>query len=221
MAFMDLTGNTYNRLTVIEEVLPRTGGSKWLCKCTCGNTKVVRAASIKNGSCKSCGCLHIEANKSMFTKHGEYKCKLYAVHQAMIRRCTTKTNKVYPLYGGRGIAVHPTWFDYATFKEWATSAGYKEGLTLDRIDTNGSYSPENCHWVDSMYQARNRRALKCKSSNYIGVHWDSSRQKWMASIGISNKTISLGRFLLEEDAAKARDKYINDQNLSGFVLNFP
>lgn len=221
MSFIDITGNTYNQLTVIEEVLPRHKPSKWLCQCSCGNMKVVIGASLKNGGTKSCGCLHIQRNKEQFTKHGEYKEKLYSIHRAMFQRCTNPVHKAFHLYGGRGISVCDEWKDYATFRNWALAFGYQEGLSLDRKDTEQGYCPENCHWVSYQYQARNRRAQKGYTSQYIGVHWDQTREKWMATIGVRGKTVGLGRYISEEAAAKARDSYIKQNKLIGFVLNFP
>ena len=221
MPFIDITGNTYNRLTVLEEVLPRQKPAKWLCQCSCGNKKSVIGASLKNGSTKSCGCLHIETNKKQFTKHGEYKGKLYAIHRAIIQRCTNPNHKTFNLYGGRGISMCSAWLEFTTFQGWAIQAGYRENLSLDRKNPDGNYSPENCHWTSYQYQARNRRAQQGHTSQYIGVHWDTDRKKWVASIGIQGKTIALGRYISEIAAAKARDSYIKQHNLIGFVFNFP
>lgn len=221
MAFIDITGNTYGRLTVLKESLPRAKPPKWVCQCSCGNTKVVIGASLKNGSTKSCGCLHIETNKKQFTVHGDYRDKLYAVYRSMVQRCTNPNSPVYIHYGGRGISFCPAWVDYSVFKEWALSQGYQDGLSLERVDNNKGYSPENCCWETKTQQARNRRAMKGFSSSYIGVHWDSARNKWMASIGINNKTIPLGRYATEHEAAQARDTYIHENQLKGFQLNFP
>lgn len=220
MAFIDITGNTYNQLTVIKEVLPRTKPTKWVCQCSCGNIKEVIGASLKNGSTKSCGCLHIETNKKQFTKHGDYSDKLYLVYRAIIQRCTNPNHSAFNYYGGRGISISHEWNEYPAFKEWALTHGYKNGLSLDRQDNNKGYSPSNCCWVNSVQQSRNRRAMQGYSSEYIGVSWDAKRNKWTACIGINSKTVSLGRFLSEKDAAIARDTYIIENNLEGFTLNF-
>lgn len=217
---IDLTGLVFNRLLVLSEVTPRSSPIKWLCQCECGNTKMILGASLKNGLTKSCGCLHLEKNKEMFTKHGEYKTKLFAIHQAMLRRCTTPTHKNYHLYGGRGITVCVDWQDYVVFKKWAENSGYMEGLTLDRKNNNGNYEPENCRWATRITQSRNRNVQQGFSSQYIGVHWDINRSKWFASIGVNGKHIALGRFTEEIAAAKARDAYIALQGLKDFVLNF-
>lgn len=220
MAFVDITGNTYGQLTVLHEVLPRKTPTRWLCSCSCGNTKEVAGGHLKNGATKSCGCLHIATNKEQFTKHGNYLNKLYQVHRAMIQRCTNPKHKNFELYGGRGISICDSWLDYPTFKEWAESSGYEEGLSIERSDTNKNYCPSNCCWADRTQQARNRRAQAGYSSKYVGVSWDATRNKWVACVGINNKTVPLGRFNSEEAAAKARDNYIIEHKLEHFVLNF-
>lgn len=220
MAFKDISNQVFHRLTVLREKLPRTNPVKWVCICECGTEKVIIGSSLKNGSTKSCGCLHVETNKKEFTKHGDYQSKLYAVHRSMLSRCNNPTNEHYSLYGGRGISVSKDWESYETFKEWAINHGYNNNLSIERKDTNGNYCPENCTWESKTHQARNRRKQGNKSSTYLGVSWDSARNKWFVSIRVNQKSISLGRFSDELSAAKARDKYICENNLKGFPLNF-
>lgn len=221
MPFIDITGNTYNQLTVLKEVLPRCTPTKWLCSCACGNTKEVVGARLKNGSTKSCGCLHIQVNKDMFTKHGAYLDKLYQVHRSIIQRCFNSKHRSYKDYGGRGISLFTPWKEYKVFQAWAISTGYKRGLTIERIDVNQGYTPNNCTWASREQQSRNRRARHDCTSKYIGVHWDKSRNKWFTCVGVSNKTIALGRYASEIEAAQVRDAYIKQNNLEHFVLNFP
>lgn len=220
MAAIDLTGHTYGQLTVLEEVLPQQKPRKWRCMCSCGNTHETLGTSLRNGRCKSCGCLHIATNKKMFTKHSAYKDKLYHVYLNIFQRCNNPNYASYPLYGGRGITICAEWKDYLVFKEWAETNGYVEGVTLDRTDTNKGYSPDNCRWVDRVTQSRNRRKLSKTTSQYIGVSWSTDRKKWVAAIGLNGKTIPVGRFTSELEAAIARDTYIKEQGLKDFVLNF-
>lgn len=219
--FIDLTGRIYGRLTILGPAEPLISPTRWGCRCECGTVKTIIGAAMKNGATKSCGCLHIDRNKELFTKHGDFEGKLYRVRRAMINRCENPKDKHYALYGGRGITICEAWHDYPTFKAWAESSGYKAGLTLDRKDPDKGYSPENCRWATMTTQARNRRQQPGKSSPYIGVTWDTQRAKWFSSIGVNKKTVALGRFINPIAAAYARDNYITQNNLQDFVLNFP
>lgn len=158
---LDLTGQTYGRLTVIREVEPKIypcgdKKSRWLCKCTCGNTKVVCGADLRSGDTKSCGCWEHESKTTRSRTHGGTGSVLYRRWVAMRKRCNNPHNREYDRYGGRGIKVCDEWQDYAVFKEWALSHGYSPELSLDRIDVNGNYCPENCRFVDMTTRARNR-----------------------------------------------------------------
>lgn len=160
MVVEDLTGRNFGRLTIISRAEnDKYGNTRWNCKCACGAIKTIPRNALMRGLTVSCGCYHKEDVAKRQTTHGESKTKLFREWQYMKRRCYQKTYKFYSYYGGRGISVDEKWVSsYLVFKEWAISHGYQEGLTLDRIDTNGNYTPDNCRWVTRKIQMSNTRA---------------------------------------------------------------
>lgn len=151
--FVDLTGKKFGRLTVIK----RVGRAKWVCRCECGNYKEVITSKLVKGRCKSCGCLvHSPTIRKQY-KHGLTNNKLFIKWQSMKSRCYYTRNCKFKCYGGRGIKVCDEWLsDFMNFYNWAINNGYKEGLTLDRINVDGDYEPNNCRFITLAEQANNK-----------------------------------------------------------------
>ncbi len=173
----------------------------------CGNHWEVISKSINIGHTKSCGCLRGDA-------HGLTYNKFYNTWNNMIQRCTSPNHKAYKDYGARGITICGEWQDVRNFVAWAEATHPNiEGYTLDRIDNDKGYSPENCRWADKTTQAINQRRMKNNKSGYVGVVWYIRDKKWYANIRINKILKQIGSFLTIEEAVQARDNYIIENNL--------
>lgn len=170
--FIDLTGRRFGRLIVIERCgCTPHGDVKWKCLCDCGCDAVVIGASLKNGSTKSCGCLLRETIGNVKLSHGCSRTRLYKVWLHMKDRCYNRSNKNYHRYGGRGITVCDEWRnDFGKFQEWAMANGYDENApfgqcTIDRIDNDKGYRPDNCRWADMKVQRNNQSKRRKENRN--------------------------------------------------------
>lgn len=185
---VDLTGKKFGRLTVIERSENASDGKvAWLCQCDCGNRAIVRGGDLKQGRVKSCGCLvkEIMHAQKYGLKHGGTGSKLYQAWVNMRQRTGNPNHKEYKNYGGRGIYVCDEWNDYENFKTWALENGYKDNLSIDRIDVNGNYCPENCRWADFETQQNNKRYNRFISHNGK----TQTITQWSKETGISRNTL--------------------------------
>lgn len=184
----NIIGYRFGRLTVVDEYENRNkeGRRLWICSCDCGNSAIVDTKSLTTGSTTSCGCYRREKHKQLTTKHGESKRKLYYVWNDMKSRCADANAAPYKDYGGRGISVCDEWVSsYKAFRDWAVENGYADGLTLDRIDVNGDYTPCNCRWVTMKIQSNNKRNNRIVE--YNGQSHTVS--EWSELTGIRKETL--------------------------------
>jgi hypothetical protein len=188
---IDLTGLRFGRLTVTKFVeFDKDNESMWLCRCDCGNEKVIRQGNLrrKNKPTKSCGCLSKEVSRKTNSKHCESKTKLYKIWVSMKNRCNCGKAGGYSVYGGKGIRVCSEWSEYLGFKKWALSNGYKPDLSIERKDNNKGYEPENCEWIPLKDQYQNRTTNRYITINgqtkylaewcrYYGIGYGTARRR--------------------------------------------
>lgn len=169
MKIKDISGKKFDRLTAIKMVYVKDYKAYWLFKCDCGKEITRSGVVVSSGGTKSCGCLHKEKsslNGKNNKTHGYSQTRLYDTYRQMLRRCLNPSCKDYKNYGGRGISVYKKWMNIKTFFQWAIKSGYKDDLTIERIDVNKGYCPSNCGWVRNEVQAHNTR--KVKTITYMG-----------------------------------------------------
>lgn len=169
----NLQGRKFGRLTVLRDSGKRQKYSvMWACLCLCGRLKEVRQDHLKSKRIRSCGCIKkeqasihlkkiMEKNKEKHHsryKHGGTGTKLHNIWRAIKARCFNANTNRYKYFGGRGITICSEWKDnYKAFKFWAILSGYRDGLTIDRIDSNGNYKPENCQWMTKSDHSKKTR----------------------------------------------------------------
>lgn len=175
---IDLTGQRFGRLTVIERTSNKGAQPYWLCLCDCGNQHSVAGGKLRSHIIRSCGCLQKELASKQMTTHGMHKSKTYCSWQSMLSRCTNKNSSDFPRYGGRGIAVCRRWLH--SFQNFFDDMGERpKNMTIDRINNDGDYTPSNCRWADNFTQMKNSR-----SSHLITYNGKTKTQsEWSLLLG--------------------------------------
>lgn len=192
MALIDMVGKRFGRLVVLERSENNGNKVMWRCKCDCGKIVDVFGTYLRTGDTKSCGCYASDARKNRATKHNMCKSRLYRIWHSMKIRCYNPKNKRYHCYGGKGVSVCEEWKnDFSEFMKWAYENGYDENApkwecTIDRIDSNGNYCPENCRWATIKEQNNNR-------TNNTIIFYNGCKKtisQWSEELGIEQDTIS-------------------------------
>ncbi len=214
---IDMTGQKFGKLTVVRRVKSKNSNAYWLCYCECGRAKEVRRGHLINGDTKSCrseGCAQGGNKGHGFAVHGK-EAPEYKAWSSMKRRCYNNTSEAYKNYGGRGIAVCDEWLN--DFEQFLKDMGKRpsKNHSIDRINNDGNYEPDNCRWVEWEVQNRNKRMNKNNKSGTRGVYLNKATGSWIVTIFNRNKNIRIGTFKNYDDAREARLKaelkYWNEQ----------
>lgn len=186
-----LIGQKFNRLTILDIWIDKVKGYYVCkCKCECGSETVTRLSPVKNGGIKSCGCIRYKYRKApimgckLYT--GRSKHPLYNTWNNMLGRCENPNDEMYKNYGGRGISVCNQWHDFDEFIKWSDSVGGRpDGCSIDRIDVNGNYCPENCRWATNEIQQNNKT-----TSQYLTYKGETKTlAEWCRKLGLSRYSV--------------------------------
>lgn len=184
MKIVDLTGMRFAKLVVLKKSQEKGARNqiKWDCICDCGKPRTMDGGTLKDYKSLRC-CPTMIAEKPIAIRHGMSKSRLYRIYRHMINRCKNSKVESYYLYGGRGISVCDEWQKFEPFRDWALSNGYKENLSIDRIDNELGYFPGNCKWSTNFEQAQNKR-------NTV-LNFDTVRKiRELRASGVKNKVLA-------------------------------
>ncbi len=206
----DLTGQRFGRLTVIGiDESRNTRKTYWICQCDCGNMSSHRSDGLLSGSIKSCGCYKREQSAIKVSKNHKHKqsgTRLYNIWLGMKGRCYNPNDPVYKNWGGRGITICDDWKnDFSCFYNWAINNGYMENLTIDRIDNDGNYEPDNCRWASQKQQSSNRRSnINIKIGNET-----KTLMEWCEIFKLPYTTVNMRYRRMRGDGKISLDKLFN------------
>jgi hypothetical protein len=184
---IDLTRQKFGKLTVISKSIRTHNDIYWHCLCDCGSEKIVSGKHLRRGSIKSCGCYRRKKSSLKAKTHGATNTRLYNIWRSMRQRCKNPTDvNIKKNYLDRGITVCKEWHNFSIFQHWAMTNGYADNLTIDRVDNDKGYSPENCRWADIYEQSNNRRSNQIITFNGITL----TLAQWTRKIGVSKTLLN-------------------------------
>ena len=222
----EITGKYINEIFCVQEIEPnvqpngrRTRKGEFVCP-KCGGEFIAFLQHISGGRTVQCkDCLSMERSVQ-FSKHGLTDHRMFNIWQKMKDRCYNPNNDGWQWYGGKGITVCDQWKDdFISFYDWSYTNGYADALTIDRIDGNKGYSPDNCRWTTMSVQSRNKGSHRDSTSKYVGVSYIKSKGKWRAQLRKDYISIYDEVFTTEIGAAIARDRFIIKNDLRDYNLN--
>jgi len=218
----DLTGRKFGRLLVEGFAYSKNWNRFWYCICDCGTTKTVQTALLKGGHTKSCGCLSSETTAARNFVHGHTTKRFsptYHSWAAMIQRCTNPKRPYYKYYGGKGIKVCERWV--RSFEAFLTDMGERPtGLTLDRIDSEKDYTPENCRWATLETQARHGTEKRQRTYDSIVAMCETPQLVVTLStaIGVNNETIREAVRVLRAQGLVTTDAYVKQGRTRSMLI---